>query len=152
MVRHYRGWNATDPLVPEAEAVLVFLEALSARGALAELGDVVAQVDEYGVVRAEMPVAEASVFLQAGDGWDRVIWTTPSGRAYEWQWDAARGPEHVSGLIEGRGIERVTYWGGRRLASDLVVDGRTLSSSGGLLRGLLRRMGPAVARREAPAR
>jgi hypothetical protein len=32
------------------------------------------------VVEVDVPVSAASLFRQAGDGWDRVIWTTPSGR------------------------------------------------------------------------
>ncbi len=151
MVREYRGWDADDPLDPEAESVLAFLDDLSASGILT-VGDVVARIDEYGVAQVDVPVAQASLFLQAGDGWDRVIWNTPARRPYEWQWDTVEGPKQVTALINGRGVERLTYWGGRRLASDLVVDGETLSSSGGLLRGLLRRLDLAVVLREESAR
>ena len=147
VVRDYRGWEPDDPLEPEPESVLAFLDELSASGTLREVDEVVARIDEYGVVYADVPVATASLFLQAGDGWDRVIWTAPSGRAYEWIWDELRGPDQVSALIDGRGVERLTYWRGRRLASELVVDGETLMTSGGLLRGLLHRLGVAVAQR-----
>lgn len=147
MVRDYREWDADDPLDPEAESVLAFLDHLSAGGAPTHVDEVVARIDADGVVTADMPVAAASLFLQAGDGWDRVIWTTPSGRAYEWQWDALRGPDQASALIAGRGAERLTYWGRRRIACELVVDGETLSSSGALLRGALQRLGVARALR-----
>ena len=71
-----------------------------------------ARIDEYGVAYVDVPVGAASLFLQAGDGWDRVIWTTPPGRAYEWQWDLVRGPKQVSALVDGQGAERLTYLGG----------------------------------------
>jgi hypothetical protein len=151
VVRDHRGWDPGDALDPEAESVLAFLDDLSARGALPDVDEVVARIDEYGVVKIDVPVSAASLFLQAGDGWDRVIWTTRRGRAYEWQWDAVRGPSEVSALVEGRGVERLTYWGRRRLAAELVVDGDTLACSGGLLRGPLQWLGLAVAQRHESA-
>jgi hypothetical protein len=151
VVRDYQGWAPDDPLDPEAESVLALLDQLSTRESLEEVGEVVARIDEYGVVYVDMSVGTASLFLQAGDGWDRVIWTTPSGRAYEWQWDLVRGPKQVSALVDGQGVERLTYLGGRRLASDIVADGETLASSGGLLPGLLRRWVVGLPKRDQPA-
>jgi hypothetical protein len=151
VVRDYRGWAPDDPLDPEAESVLGFLDQVSTKGILEEVGEVVARIDEYGVVYVDVPVGTASLFLQAGDGWDRVIWTTPSGRAYEWRWDLVRGPTQVSALVDGQGVERLTYLGRRRLASDLIADGETLASSGALLQGLLRRWVVGLTQRDQSA-
>lgn len=46
--------------------------------------------------------------LQAGDGSDRVLWTCPSGRTYEWTWQAQETPGDLDALLAGRGIERAT--------------------------------------------
>jgi hypothetical protein len=148
IVRDYRGWDPDDPLHLEPESVLAFLDQLPARGTFKDVGEVVAGIDAYGVVYVDVPLGAASLFLQAGDGWDRVIWTTPSGQAYEWRWDVVKGPKQVFALLGGRGVELLTYLGGRRLASELVADGETLATSGGLLRGVLRRLGLALATRE----
>jgi hypothetical protein len=50
VVRDYRGWAPDDPLDPEAESVLAFLDQLSTKGILEEVGEVVARIDEYGVI------------------------------------------------------------------------------------------------------
>ena len=151
VVRDYQGWAPNDLLDPEAESVLAFLDHLSTRGLLEEVGEVMARIDKYEVVYVDVPVGAASLYLQAGDGWDRVIWTTPPGRGYEWRWDLVRGPKQVSALVDGQGVERLTYLGKRRLASDLVADGETLASSGGLLRGLLRRLVLGLTQRDQSA-
>jgi hypothetical protein len=151
VVRDYQGWAPDDPLDPEAESVLAFLDQLSTRGLLEQVGQVVARIDEYGVVYVDVPLGAASLYLQAGDGWDRVIWTTPSGRGYEWRWDLVRGPRQVSALVGGQGVERLTYLGRRRLASDLVADSETLASSGGLRQRLLRRWVVGLTQRDQSA-
>ena len=146
VIRDYGRWDPDDPLDREAESVLAFLE----QGTLRHVDEVVARIDEYGTVYVNVPVGAASLYLQAGDGWDRVIWTTPSRRAYEWQWDVVRGPGQVSALVDGRGVERLSYWGRRCVGSELVCDGETLASRGGLLWPVLRRLGVASAQREVP--
>ena len=73
VVRDYRGWAVDDPLDPEATSVLAFLDDVAAGGTLTDIDELVATIDEYGVVRVDLPVGTASLFLQAGDGWDRII-------------------------------------------------------------------------------
>src|SRR3712207_5686378 len=99
VVRDYQSWDPDDPLDPEPESVLAFLDQLATSGTLTDVAEAVARIDEYGVVYVDVPVGAASLFLQAGDGWDRVIWTTPSGRAYEWRWDLVRSPAQLSALV-----------------------------------------------------
>jgi hypothetical protein len=149
----YVGWDPAEPLDPEAECLLSYLDRLATSPRLSDVGEVVALIDEYGVVRAEIPVGTTTkVFLQAGDDWDRVLWTCPSGRVHEWPWDERSAPEKLEALLSGRGVERTTLFRNRRLGVRLVVDGRTLATTeGGFRLALLRRLGISLPERDEPA-
>jgi hypothetical protein len=119
---------------------LAFLEQLAASRRLPEVGEVVACVDEYGVVRAEIPLeGNCELFLQAGDGWDRVLWTARSGHVHEWTWNPTETPDDVCALLAGQGVERTALLGRRRVDVALVVRNRVVAS-GGWRRRILRRM------------
>lgn len=139
--RSYEGWDPADPLDPQAESVLGFLERLAGSGRLSAADDLNAQIDEYGVVTAEVGVRGGrELFLQAGDGWDRVLWTCPSGRTFEWIWCERETPRDLEALVDGRGVERTTLLRTGRVAVELVVDGRTVAIEGRLRLALLRRL------------
>jgi hypothetical protein len=141
MRRDYASWNPSDKLDPEAEAVLAFLERLATHGRLSSVGEVVASVDEYGVVRADVPVGgNCALFVQAGDGWDRVLWTTRSGRVHEWTWSPTETPDDVRALLDGHGVERTTLFGRRPVEVALIVRDRVVATSGGWWRPLVRRV------------
>jgi hypothetical protein len=149
--RDFREWDPADPLDPEAQSVLDLVEELAGGGQLPGVPDLVATIDGYGVVCVDVPLeGEASLYLQAGDGWDRVLWTAASGQTYEWTWRESAAPGQVRALLDGRGLERTTYLGRRRLVSELVVDGKTVSSVGRLRRPMARLL--QLAPRERPAR
>src|SRR3954454_13914694 len=146
----YTGWDAEDALDGEAQALLDFPHRLAQSDRLREVDEVLASVDDYGVVRSEIRLAPPStLFLQAGDGWDRVLLTAASGRVHEWTWRPAETPEQLYALLDGRGIERTTYLGSRRLATALVVDEQTLTATGAVCRPL-RRL-PTRRQYDAPA-
>lgn len=151
--RDYRGWDPTDPLDPEAESVLVFLERLPAGGWLRDVGHLEACIDEHGVVSAQVSLGDArELYLQAGDGWDRVLWTCPSGRTHEWTWRERETPADLRALLGGRGVERKALLRRRRVGLRLVVDGRTLATTEGKLRlALLRRLGIRLSEKDEPA-
>jgi hypothetical protein len=150
--RDYVGWEATDALDPEAESVLSFLERLATSVHLSSVGEIVALIDEYGVVTADVPVGTTTqFFLQAGDGWDRVLWTCPSGRIYEWTWHERKTPEELEALLGGRGVERTTLFRQRRIGVRLVVESRTLATDGRLRLALFRRLGIRLRDRDEPA-
>ena len=66
----YHGWEPADPLDQEAASVLRLLEQFAESRLQSEVGEVVASIDMYGVVQADVPVGNnSSIFLQAGDGW-----------------------------------------------------------------------------------
>lgn len=149
--REYDGWLEGDALDPEATAVLAYLDRLAE--IRPDLGDaLVARIDGYGVVTSTIALGRGvELFLQAGDGWDRVLWTCPSGRVHEWTWRARQTPEDLDALLAGRGIER-TLWVGSRLAGALLaVDGRTLAAPGKLRTGMLRRLGIGLREHDEPA-
>jgi hypothetical protein len=105
------------------------------------------------MVQADVPIrGTTGLFLQAGDGWDRVLWTCPSGRVHEWRWSAHETPGDLIALLGGRGVERSPVFRGRRAAVSLVVGGRTLATPDGRLRlRLLRRLGVRLREQDAPA-
>ena len=141
LTRNYSGWDPSDTLDPAAESVLAFLERLAASGRLSSVGEVLASVDEYGVVQADVPLGgSCALFLQAGDGWDRVLWTARSGRVHEWTWNATETPDDVRALLDGQGVERTTLLGRRRVEVALVVRDRVVATSGGWWRRCLRRV------------
>jgi len=148
VARDYQGWNPPDPLDPEVESALAFLDQLTDQQ---DISGSVAKIDAYGVVESEVALGSASLWLQVGDGWNRVIWTVPSGRSYEWEWDVLRGPQQVRALITGRGCERVAYLGKRRVTEELLLEGEALDASAALLGPLLRRSGLGLEIRERPA-
>jgi hypothetical protein len=151
--RQYNGWDPSDPLDPEAEAVLSFVEDLACgERAPASESQVVATIDEYGVVIVTVPIGDRSeLFLQAGDGWDRVVWTCPSGRVFEWVWDD-QSPEDICALLDGHGVERTVLFGRRAVASQLVVNGKTLVTADGAARlAVLRRVGLGLTEKDQPA-
>lgn len=140
--REYDGWAEDDVLDPEAAAALAYLDRLADTGGLPS-GALAAHIDAYGIVTSTIRLdGGAELFLQAGDGWDRVVWTCPSRRVYEWIWRSQQTPEDVDALLAGRGVES-TAWLGRRLAAArLMLEGRTLATAEGTLRvALLRRLG-----------
>ena len=151
--RDYNGWDPSDPLDPEAESVLAFLDRLAVHARLAEVDEVVASVDEYGVIRATAPLGtDAELFLQVGDGWDRVLWTSPSGRTHEWTWRQRETPDDILALLAGRGRERTTHFRQRRVAVELVLDRRSLATSEGSLRlTVLRHLRVPLSHHDAPA-
>lgn len=151
VVREYNGWDPAEPLEDEAAALLAFLDELEPEGPLVGIGEVVATIDGYGVVCVDVPLGRSGFFIQVGDGWDRFVWEAPSGRAHEWGWDEVAGPRQLRALLDGRGAERVTYIGRRRLALELTVDGEVIASSGGLLGRRLARLGTSLDVREEPA-
>jgi hypothetical protein len=151
--RDYKGWDPSDPLDPEAESVLAFLDRLAVHPRSAEVDEVVASIDEYGVVRAEVPLGGSSeLFLQAGDGWDRVLWTCPSGRTHEWTWRQSETRDDILALLAGRGVERTTLFRRWRVAVELVLDGRSLATAEGRLRlAVLRHLRVPLSHEDAPA-
>ena len=150
--RDYDGWVEGDVLGPEAAAVLAYLDRLADAGP--KLSDApAAHIDGYGVVTSTIFLDRgAQLFLQAGDGWDRVLWTCPSGRVYEWIWREPETPGYLDALLAGRGVER-TAWLRQRLAgARLVLEDRTLATSEGKLRfALLDRLGIRLRERDEPA-
>ena len=150
--REYDGWVENDALDPEAATVLAYLDQLV--DAHPELADrVVAHIDGCGVVTATLSLDRgAELYIQAGDGWDRVLWTCPSGRVHEWRWHEQATPEDLDALVAGRGAER-TAWVGTRLAGvRLVADERTLATTEGRLRlAVLRRLPVRVHERDEAA-
>lgn len=150
--REYDGSVEDDVLDPEAAALLAYLDRLAdARAAGSDA--LTAHIDAYGVVISTIPLDRgAELFLQAGDGWDRVLWTCPSRRVYEWTWRERETPEELDALLSGRGIDR-TWWLGQRLTgAQLVVEGRPVATSEGKLRlALLRWLGIRLRERDAPA-
>lgn len=127
--RDYDGWAEGDELDPAAAAVLAYLDSLA--DARPELADAfLAHIDRYGVVTATIALGHgAELYLQAGDGWDRVLWTCPSGRVYEWTWREQQTPGYLDALLAGRGVERTTWRGSRLAGARLVVDGHTLAAT-----------------------
>jgi hypothetical protein len=151
--RDYKGWDPGDPLDPEAESIFAFLDRLAVTPGLAEADEVVASIDEYGVVHTELPVGTSSeLVLQAGDGWDRVLWTSPSGRTHEWTWRESETPYVLAALLAGRGVERTTFFWRRRVAVELPVDGQSIAmAEGGLRLTVLRQLGVPLSHHVAPA-
>jgi hypothetical protein len=149
----YDGWDPADRLDPGAESVLSFLERLAKGRLLSDSEDILASIDEYGVLRATVPCGTSSeLFLQAGDGWDRVLWTCPSGRRHEWSWEDDETPADIDALLAGRGVERTTMLRSRAIAVELVVEGRTLATTeGGLRLSLVRRLGVRLRTKDEPA-
>ena len=117
--RDYDGWAEDNALDPEAAAVLAYLDRLA--DATPELsGALAAHIDGYGVVTSTISLHDgAQLFVQAGDGWDRVLWTCPSGRD-EPTWREREASDDLDGLLAGRGVER-TAWLGHRRAGILRV-------------------------------
>jgi hypothetical protein len=139
-------------LDPEAAAVLAYLDRLTDTVAVPS-GALAAHIDRYGIVRSTIRLdGGAELFLQGGDGWDRVVCTCPSRRVYEWIWRKRQTPEDVDALLAGRGVES-TAWLGKRLAgARLMLEGRTLATAEGNLRvALLRRLGIRLRERNDPA-
>jgi hypothetical protein len=148
--RDFRDWDPAEPLDPEAQGVLDLVDELARAGELAGVPEPVAKIDGYGVVCVDVLLdGKASLYLQAGDGWDRVLWTAASGHTYEWTWRGSAAPGQVRALLDGRGVERTTYLGRRRLVRELVVDGETVSSVGRARRPIARVL--RLAARERPA-
>jgi len=150
--RAYDGWVEGDVLDPEAAAVLAYLDRLA--DARPELADpLAAHIDRYGVVTSTISLGRGSeLFLQAGDGWDRVSWACPSGRVHEWTWHERATPDDLDALLAGRGVERTAWLGSRLAGSRLVVNDRTLATSEGKLRlAVLRRLGIRTRERDEPA-
>jgi hypothetical protein len=137
--RTFDEWDPADELDREAQAVLDLVDALADEGRVSATDELVASIDGYGVVSIDTPVAgQASLFLQAGDGWNRVLWTTASGRVFEWTWRQPAAGQQIRALLDGRATERTTFVGRRRLTSALVGKGETVSVSGGILRPIAR--------------
>jgi len=86
----------------EAREVIAFLEALCAQPALAALvaGPVEVRVDLHGVVTTTLGLGVAELSLQAGDGWDRVIWRAPPAPPREWPWDDVQSPVVLRALMQ----------------------------------------------------
>lgn len=149
----YAGWDPAEPLDPDAAGAVRFLETLAAGGRLADTGEVVAGISDYGVVSACIPVdARCELFVQVGgDGWDRLGWTARSGRAYEWTWSPERGPVQVEALLDGRAIERRLLFGKRLLETSLIVNGESVDRAGALLPRLVRRSGVPLRQQDVPA-
>lgn len=117
------------------------------------VGEVVCTIDECGVVSVTVPVGvTTNLFLQAGDGWDRVLWTCPSGRTHEWLWRVGSTPLELDALLDGQGFERTTLFGARLAAVELVANGRTLATEGRLRSSVLRRFRVRLRVRQQPAR
>jgi hypothetical protein len=149
--RDYDGWVEGDALDPEAAAVLAYLDRLA--DARPELADALgAHIDRYGVVTSTISLSRGvELYLQAGEGWDRVLWTCPSGRVHEWTW-RERAPEDLDALLAGRGVERTTWLGARLAGARLVVDDRTMAiTEGRLWLAVLRRLGIRTRERDEPA-
>ena len=141
LTRDESGWDPADKLDPEAKSVLAFLERLAGDARVSHVGEVVALVDKYGVVRSEIRLGgNRELFLQAGDGWSRVLWTARSGRVHEWTWSVTETPNDLRALLDGHGVERTTLLGRRRVEVALIVQDRVVASSGRWLRSLLRRV------------
>lgn len=147
VTRQYDGWPPTEPLDATAEAVLDYLDVLAVREPPLPAEEVLARIDEYGVVTATVPLgARAELHLQAGDGWDRVLWTAPAGRVYEWTWREAQSPRDLDALLDGEGAERVFMLAGRtagRSLERLGPEPRTLRGAGTRV-GLMQRLGVPV--------
>ena len=119
--------------------MLDLVDELVERGRLPGVDDPVAVIDGYGVVIVDLSLGgKAALYLQAGDGWNRVIWTAASGHPYEWTWRDHAAPRQLRALLDGRGVERTTYLRRRRLASALVVNGEVVRSAGVLRRPMAR--------------
>lgn len=137
--RIYDGWLEGDELDRQAASVLAYLDRIGETLDLQE--EAVAHVDEYGVVTSTLsPPGDAQLYLQAGDGWDRVLWTCPSGRVYEWTWRDHETPDDVDAVLNGHGVERETWFGARRLGAELRVGDRRLAVADGCLRLALARV------------
>jgi hypothetical protein len=72
------------------------------------------------VVTSTITTSAGEVYLQAGDGWSRVIWRRHAGTACEWTWQAATTPALVQALLQDRAQERRLMLGRRVLASEYV--------------------------------
>jgi hypothetical protein len=109
-------------LDPDARAVIAFLERISsgAESGAIESDPIVAGVDSYGVVTTTLATSYGEIFLQAGDGWDRVLWTQPPEPPLEWPWDA-RAPTILAALLRGELTERRTLVRGRLALREAVV-------------------------------
>lgn len=146
--RDYDGWSESDELDREAAALLAYLDCLAdvSAGLPSELA---AQFDVYGVVTSTIALdGGAEVYLQAGDGCDRVLWTYPSGRTYEWTWRAQETPRDLDALFAGRHRARdaVPTTPSRRPAD------RALAVADGRLRlAVIQRLGLRPGVQERPA-
>lgn len=151
--RDQDGWNQSHDPDREAADVLAYLDHL-ADGKAGLAGELVAHVDLYGVVTSTIALDGGSeLYLQAGDGWDRVLWTCPTGRTYEWTWRPEETPGDLNALLAGRGIERTTLVQRRLVGAQLIVDDRTLTVAEGRWRlALIQRMGLSSRIQERPAR
>jgi hypothetical protein len=150
--REYDGWVERDALDPEAAAGVAYLDRLAeVRSDLADV--LVAHVDGYGVVTSTITLDRGvELFLQARDGWDRVLWTCPSGRVHEWSWRERETPKDLDALLDGRGVERTLWVGSRLVGALLVVEDRTLATAAGKLRlGVLRGLGTGLRQQDEPA-
>lgn len=150
--REYDGWVEDDELDPEAVALLAYLDRLAeARPERPEVPT--AHIHADGVVTSTIPLDRGGeLFVQAGDGWDRVLWTCPSRRVYEWTWRERETPEDLDALFAERGIDRTSWLGQRLAGARLVVEGRTLAAAEGRLRlALFRRLRMPLHERDDPA-
>jgi len=105
-----------------AQEVLGFLERVgSGREAQAiKSNPLVAQVDEYGVVTSTLTTSYGEIFLQAGDGWNRVLWTRSPAPTIEWPWDD-RAPTVLAALLSGTLTERRTLVRGRLALHEVIA-------------------------------
>jgi hypothetical protein len=151
--REYDGWPEGGELDRQAAALLAYLDRLADERPEVPV-EPVAHIDEHGVVTATIALhGGAQLYVQVGDGWDRVLWTCPSGRVHEWTWRDEESPDDVDALLAGRGIERETLLGTRRLGAELLVGDRRLAATEGQLRlALVRLLGIRPRFKERPAR
>ncbi len=120
----YQGeWKPkVDELDAPAREVIGFLERIGSAGESRAIRSdpIVAQIDGYGVVTSTVATSYGEIFLQAGDGWNRVLWTRSPNTTVEWSWDA-RAPTILPALLSGELMERRTLVHGRLALHEVVV-------------------------------
>ena len=114
---------------------------------------VVVSIDEYGdgPDRSDVGTLDA-LFLQVANGRDRVLWTCPSGRTFEWTWDERDDAGRPRRADRGARRRAHDVLRRRRVAVALVVDGHSVAVAEGRLRlAALRRLALRLTERDDPA-
>jgi hypothetical protein len=76
--------------------------------------------------------------IDIGDRWSAVHYVSrPMRTPFSWRWDSQTTPGELRALLAGRAVERIRTIGRGQLTAALVVEGRTVSTRGGVPHRLL---------------